>query len=124
DRMFFQMNDTHPALAVAEMMRLLLDAQALTWEEAWDLTTRSLAYTKHTVMPEALEKWDLEMFGRLLPRHLEIIYEINFRFLDDLKKRGIPDDVLAKVSIIEDQPVKKVRMANLAIVGSSAVNGV
>jgi len=124
DRMFFQMNDTHPALAVAEMMRLLLDTQALTWEDAWDLTTRSLAYTNHTVMPEALEKWDLEMFGRLLPRHLEIIYEINFRFLDDLKKKGIPDDVLAKVSIIEDQPVKKVRMANLAIVGSSAVNGV
>ncbi|HNJ34075.1 MAG: glycogen/starch/alpha-glucan phosphorylase [Leptospirales bacterium] len=124
ERAFFQMNDTHPALAVPELMRLLMDEHAISWEQAWAITQKCTAYTNHTVMPEALEKWDLEMFGRLLPRHLEIIYEINHRFLEDLKKRGIPDDVLGKVSIIEDHPMKRVRMANLAIVGSSAVNGV
>lgn len=124
DRMFFQMNDTHPALAVAELMRLLLDEKGIGWDEAWSITTKSLAYTNHTVMPEALEKWDLEMFQRLLPRHLEIIYEINQRFLDSLRAKGVSDEVLGHVSIIEDHPVKKVRMANLAIVGSSAVNGV
>lgn len=124
DRIFFQMNDTHPALAVPELMRLLLDVHALRWDEAWAITTKCLAYTNHTVMPEALEKWEADMFQRLLPRHLEIVYEINHRFIEEMRKKGLPDEALSKLSIIEEFPLKRIRMANLAIVGSSAVNGV
>ncbi len=124
ERVFFQMNDTHPAVAVAELMRILVDEHLLDWHRAFDLTRRSLAYTNHTVMPEALEKWDVELFEELLPRHLEIIYEINQRFLDELREQGVDDAKIRSLSIIEEGSVQKVRMANLACIGSSAVNGV
>jgi len=124
ERVFFQMNDTHPSLSVAELMRILIDDYAIPWNKAWDLTRQCLAYTNHTVMQEALERWDIEMFGRLLPRHLEIIYMINFNFMEELKAKGLSAEKLRNLSIIEEGPPKKVRMANLAIVGSKAVNGV
>ncbi|PIQ26600.1 glycogen phosphorylase [bacterium (Candidatus Blackallbacteria) CG17_big_fil_post_rev_8_21_14_2_50_48_46] len=125
DKVAIQMNDTHPALTVAELMRLFVDKYHLPWEKAWDLTTRTLAYTNHTVMPEALEKWSVPMLERLLPRHLEIIYEINRRFLETVYLKA-PDEpaLLNQVSIIEEGLEKKVRMAHLAFVGSHRVNGV
>ncbi|MBI5848102.1 MAG: glycogen/starch/alpha-glucan phosphorylase [Nitrospirae bacterium] len=120
-----QLNDTHPAISIAELMRLLLDEERLCWEEAWDICVRTFAYTNHTVLPEALEKWPVEMIGKLLPRHLEIIYEINHRFLQEVEQRYPSDlDRLARMSLIEEGPQKKVRMAHLAIVGSHSVNGV
>jgi starch phosphorylase len=120
-----QLNDTHPALAVPELMRILLDEAHLGWDEAWNLTQRTLAYTNHTLLPEALEKWPLEWFESLLPRHLEIIFEINRRFLDTVRARYPGDDArIARVSLIEEGSVKHVRMANLAIVGSHSTNGV
>jgi starch phosphorylase len=120
-----QMNDTHPAIAVAELMRLLVDERALPWEEAWDITRRTLAYTNHTLLPEALETWGLPLFRELLPRPLEIIFEINRRFLDEVRQR-YPGDAarVARLSLIEEGGGKRVRMANLATVGSHAVNGV
>ena len=123
-RVFFQLNDTHPALAVAELMRLLVDEHDLAWEPAWKLVCSCTAYTNHTVMGEALERWDVGLLGHLLPRHLEIIFKINQDFLDELRSRGIPNDVLERVSIIEERPHRKVRMANLAAVAATAVNGV
>ena len=121
----FQLNDTHPALAIAELMRLLVDVHGMRWEAAWEITRRSMAYTNHTIMPEALERWPVWMMQRLLPRHLQIIYQINFFFLEDVKRR-FPDDIerLRRVSIIEEGSEKKVRMANLALVGCHRVNGV
>ena len=120
-----QLNDTHPSIAVAELMRLLLDLHAMDWDTAWNITQKALAYTNHTLLPEALEKWSLPLFAKLLPRHLEIIYEINRRFLDEVRaKRPGDNDFLAQVSIIEEHNQKYVRMANLATVGSHAVNGV
>jgi starch phosphorylase len=125
EKVAIQLNDTHPAMAVAELMYILLDKVGLGWDEAWDLTTRTLAYTNHTLLPEALEKWPVEMFESLLPRHLEIIYEINRRFLDDVKKKYPgDDDRVGRMSLIEEGPARKVRMANLAIVGSHSTNGV
>jgi starch phosphorylase len=124
DRVFFQMNDTHPAITVAELMRLLVDSYDIKWEEAWSMTQRCLGYTNHTVMPEALERWDLDMFSRLLPRHMEIIYKINMIFLEELKMKGASDESIRNISVIEESPFRKVRMANLAIMGSTAVNGV
>jgi len=125
DMIAVQLNDTHPAISVAELMRLLLDDERLGWDEAWDITVRTFAYTNHTVLPEALEKWPVEMIGKLLPRHLEIIYEINHRFLDDIANRYTGDTGrLERMSLIEERPVKSVRMAHLAIVGSHSVNGV
>jgi starch phosphorylase len=120
-----QLNDTHPALAVAELMRILLDEAHLGWDEAWALTRRTLAYTNHTLLPEALEKWPLPWFELLVPRLLEIIYEINRRFLDEVRSR-YPDDEgrVSRVSLIEEGATKHVRMANLAIVGSHSTNGV
>jgi glycogen phosphorylase len=120
-----QLNDTHPSVAVAELMRLLLDERGLPWEQAWDLTRRTLAYTNHTLLPEALETWGLPLFRSLLPRPLEIIYEINRRFLDEVRQR-YPGDAarLARLSLIDESGEKRVRMANLATVGSHAVNGV
>jgi starch phosphorylase len=120
-----QLNDTHPTLAVPELMRILLDDAQLGWDEAWDLTRRTLAYTNHTLLPEALEKWPLAYFELLLPRHLEIIFEINRRLLDAVRDR-FPDDEgrIARVSLIEEGAVRHVRMANLAIVGSHSTNGV
>jgi glycogen phosphorylase len=120
-----QLNDTHPAMAVAELMRILLDRAKLGWDEAWDLTVRTLAYTNHTLLPEALEKWPVELFEALLPRHLEIIYEINRRFLDDVRADHPGDEArVARMSLIEESPVRQVRMANLAIVGTHSTNGV
>jgi len=121
----FQLNDTHPALAVVEMMRLLFDVHRIDWEEAWSITCRCMNYTNHTILPEALERWPVYLMERLLPRHLEIIYEINHRFLTEVRKRFPGDEArAARMSIVEEGQVKKLRMANLAIVGSSHVNGV
>ena len=125
DLVAIQLNDTHPAVAIPEMMRILLDREFLEWDVAWDICVRTFGYTNHTVMPEALEKWPEDMFGRILPRHLEIIYEINRRFLEEVEEK-FPDDPakLATLSIFEEGPVKQVRMANLAVVGSHSINGV
>ena len=125
NRIAVQLNDTHPALAVAELMRLLMDQEGLVFEHAWELTVKSLAYTNHTLMREALERWPVAMLERLLPRHLHIIYEINSRFLRTVSARypGDPDRQ-ARMSLIEEQPYKQVRMAHVAIVGSHATNGV
>ena len=120
-----QLNDTHPTLAVPELMHILLDEARLGWDEAWDITRKTLAYTNHTLLPEALEKWPVAWFEMLLPRKLEIIYEINRRFLDDVRARFPGDEGrLARVSLIEEGPQRMVRMANLAIVGSHSTNGV
>ena len=120
-----QLNDTHPSIAVAEMMRLLVDEHGMEWDEAWTITQRTCGYTNHTLLAEALEKWPVPLFGKLLPRHLEIIYEINRRFLDDLRERHPGDDTLARrLSLIDETGEKYVRMAHLAAVGSHAINGV
>ena len=125
DKVAIQLNDTHPTMAVPELMRILLDEARLGWDEAWDLTRRTLAYTNHTLLPEALEKWPVQWFEMLVPRHLEIIFEINRRLLDDIRSRFSGDEGrLARVSLIEEGPTKHVRMANLAIVGSHSTNGV
>ena len=127
DKVAIQLNDTHPTLAVPELMRILLDQAHLDWEQAWGLTQQTLAYTNHTLLPEALEKWPLRYFKQMLPRHLDIIYEINHRFLSDVRRRYPGDDARAeRVSLIEEGPddKDKVRMANLAIVGSHSTNGV
>ncbi len=125
DRVAVQLNDTHPAIAIPELMRLLLDIEGLNWEKAWDICTRTFAYTNHTLMPEALERWSVELIGKVLPRHLQIIYEINQRFLDQVAQKYPGDiDRLGRMSIIEEGYPKKVRMAYLAIVGSHSVNGV
>src|SRR6266850_2120644 len=125
EKVAIQLNDTHPAIAVLELMRILLDEAALGWDHAWDLTQRTLAYTNHTLLPEALEKWPLAWFERLLPRHLEIILEINRRLLDAVRRRFPGDEGrVVRTSLIEEGPVKHVRMANLAIVGSHSTNGV
>ena len=125
DKVAIQLNDTHPTMAVPELMRILLDEAEFGWEQAWDITQRSLAYTNHTLLPEALEKWPLHYFQQMLPRHLEIVYEINRRFLDDARRR-YPGDAgrIERLSLIEEGPEDKVRMANLAIVGSHSTNGV
>ena len=121
----FQLNDTHPSCAVPELMRLLMDDHGLGWDEAWDITTKTMAYTNHTLLPEALERWPVPLFQRLLPRLLDIIYEINRRFLTQVARRWPGDpDRLRKMSIIQEGPVPQVRMAFLAIVGSFSVNGV
>jgi len=120
-----QLNDTHPAIGVAELMRLLVDEHAMDWEPAWEITRQTFAYTNHTLLPEALEQWPLPLFRRVLPRHLEIIFEINRRFLAEVAARypGDPDR-LARMSLIGEHGEKTVRMAHLACVGSSAINGV
>ena len=120
-----QLNDTHPSIAVAELMRLLMDDHGLDWDEAWEITRKTFGYTNHTLLPEALEKWSLPLFSSLLPRLLEIIYEINRRFLEDIRKRYPGDeDLVERLSIIDETGDKNVRMANLASVGSFAINGV
>jgi len=120
-----QLNDTHPAIAVPELMRILLDEAHLGWDDAWEITKRSLAYTNHTLLPEALEKWPLAWFEAMLPRQLEIIYEINRRLLDEVRSR-FPghEEIVQSVSLIEEGAGRKIRMANLAIVGSHSTNGV
>ncbi|WP_455220613.1 glycogen/starch/alpha-glucan phosphorylase [Kaarinaea lacus] len=120
-----QLNDTHPSIAVLELMRLLIDDRGLEWDVAWPITQKTFAYTNHTLLPEALERWPIDLFGKLLPRHLELLYEINARFLDDVRIRFIGDDEkLARMSLVDDQGERYVRMANLACVGSHAINGV
>lgn len=120
-----QLNDTHPTVAVAELMRLLLDEYSFDWDKAWEITTKTFAYTNHTLLPEALERWNLAMFGSLLPRHLELIYEINRRFIDEIRIK-FPDDFdrIRRMSIIDESGERYVRMAHLACVGSCAINGV
>ena len=125
DKVAIQLNDTHPSMAVAELMRVLLDEAGLGWDEAWDLTRRTLAYTNHTLLPEALEKWPQAWFELLLPRHLQIILEIDRRLLDEARARFSGDDGrLAQISLVEQGGERKIRMANLAIVGSHSTNGV
>ena len=125
DKVAIQLNDTHPSLGIVELMRILLDEENLDWDEAWDITVRTFGYTNHTVMPEALEIWKVPVFENLLPRHLQIIYEINMRFLSDVARK-FPGDVdrLSRMSIIEEGDPKGIRMAHLCIVGSHSLNGV
>jgi starch phosphorylase len=120
-----QLNDTHPSLAIPEMMRIFIDVEGMAWDRAWDITVKTMGYTNHTVLPEALEKWSVDLLGHVLPRHLKIIFEINHRFLQQVAER-FPNDPerLGRMSLIEEGPVKFVRMHNLALVGSHAVNGV
>jgi starch phosphorylase len=125
EKVAIQLNDTHPTMAVPELMRILLDEAHLGWDQAWDLTRRTLAYTNHTLLPEALEKWPLAWFEAILPRHLEIIFEINRRLLNEVRARFPGDEGrVERVSLIEEGPIRHVRMANLAIVGSHSTNGV
>jgi starch phosphorylase len=125
DKFVAQLNDTHPSIAVPELMRLLVDEHDLPWEQAWDITCKSFAYTNHTLLPEALETWPLALFRRILPRHLEVINEINRRFLDEVRVRFFDDEARAlRMSLISDGPDSRVRMAHLAAVGSFAINGV
>lgn len=125
EKVFLQLNDTHPSLVIPELMRLLLDGENLGWDHAWRLTTASTGYTNHTILPEALEKWPVEMFGRLLPRHLQIVQEINARFLRDVATRyPLDTERLSRMSLFEEGSHRHVRMAHLAIVGSCSVNGV
>jgi len=125
ERVAIQMNDTHPALAVAELMRILIDEYDLAWDTGWDITRAVCAYTNHTLLPEALEKWPVDLFERVLPRHLQIIYEINRRFLDEVSAHWPGDHArLQRMSLIEEGRQRQVRMAQLAIVGSHSVNGV
>jgi glycogen phosphorylase len=120
-----QLNDTHPAIAIAELMRLLVDEALVPWAEAWRVTCKTFAYTNHTLLPEALERWPLEMFGRLLPRLLQIIYEINAQFLEEVRIRFLGDEArIARLSLIDESGERYVRMAHLACVGSHAINGV
>ncbi len=120
-----QLNDTHPAVAVPELMRLLLDKHQYPWEKAWDITCKTLCYTNHTLLPEAMEKWELDLFSELLPRHIEIIHEINIRFLDQVRMKYPGDEArINRMSIIDESGPKYIRMANLACIGSKAINGV
>ena len=125
DKVAIQMNDTHPAVVVPELMRILIDQEDMEWDKAWELTVNATAYTNHTLLPEALEKWPVSMFERLLPRHLQIIYEINSQFLRKVATR-YPGDTerLQRMSLIEEYPEKQVRMANMCVVGSKSTNGV
>jgi starch phosphorylase len=125
EKVAIQLNDTHPALAVPELMRVLVDEAHIDWDQAWDLTQRTLAYTNHTLLPEALEKWPVAWFEIMLPRQLEIIYEINRRFLDSVRTRFSNDETrISGMSLVEEGPQRSIRMANLAIVGSHSTNGV
>ncbi|HEY3815736.1 MAG TPA: glycogen/starch/alpha-glucan phosphorylase [Polyangiaceae bacterium] len=125
DKFAIQLNDTHPTLGVPELMRLLIDVHGLGWDEAWSITLRSFGYTNHTLMPEALETWPLSLFARLLPRHVEIVYEINRRFLDEVRARFPGDEArVARMSFVDERGEKAVRMAHVAVVGSHTVNGV
>ena len=125
EKVAIQLNDTHPALTVAELMRSLIDQHGVEWEKAWEITTATLGYTNHTLLPEALEKWPLAVVEKVIPRHLQLIYEINARFLGSVEKRYPGDkDLLERLSIVEEGTEKQIRMAHLAIIGSHSVNGV
>ncbi|MGF1493289.1 MAG: glycogen/starch/alpha-glucan phosphorylase [Microcoleaceae cyanobacterium] len=125
ERFTAQLNDTHPTVGVPELMRLLMDVHGMAWDKAWEITRNTFAYTNHTLLPEALEKWSLDLFGRMLPRHLEIIYEINRRFVNEVQRK-FPNDnqKLSSLSLIDESGERYVRMANMACVGSYAINGV
>ena len=125
DHAAIQLNDTHPAIAIAELMRILVDEHDLPWDQAWSITRKTFSYTNHTLLPEALECWPTELFGRLLPRHLQIIYLINCHHLQETKRRGLYDpEFLSRISLVEENGDKRVRMAHLAFIGSHTVNGV
>ncbi|MBW4669875.1 MAG: glycogen/starch/alpha-glucan phosphorylase [Cyanomargarita calcarea GSE-NOS-MK-12-04C] len=125
EKFAIQLNDTHPAIAVAELMRLLLDEYGMEWEAAWSVVQNTFAYTNHTLMPEALERWPLSLFGSLLPRHLEIIYEINHRFLEQVRSKfGDQEERISRMSLVDESGERYIRMAHLACVGSHAINGV
>ncbi len=125
DKVAIQLNDTHPAIAIAELMRIFVDTEGLDWNRSWDITTKTFGYTNHTILPEALEQWPVSLIEKVLPRHIQIIYEINRRFLESVANKYPGDNGrLSRLSVIEEGPEKKVRMANLAIVGSHSVNGV
>ena len=121
-----QLNDTHPVIAIPELMRLLVDEEGISWDAAWEIVTEVFSYTNHTLLPEALEKWPVYIFEKLLPRHLEIIYEINRRFLEGECEKAFPgnDNIKAKLSLIEESGCRMVRMGNLCVIGSHKVNGV
>ena len=125
DKVAIQLNDTHPAIAIAELMRIFVDDYDMPWDDAWAISQKTFGYTNHTLLPEALERWSVDLFGRVLPRHLEIIYEINARFLDEVRRRYPGDEArVQRMSLIEEGDHRQVRMANLAVVGSHAINGV
>jgi len=125
DKVAIQLNDTHPAIAIAELMRVLVDEQDVEWDQAWELCRATFGYTNHTLLPEALEKWSVDLFGRVLPRHLEIVLEVNRRFIEEVRRERKADEgAISRMSLVEEGPVKHVRMANLAVVGSRSVNGV
>ncbi len=125
EKFAIQLNDTHPAIAIAEWMRLLVDVHGMEWGKAWNITRNTFAYTNHTLLPEALEKWGVHLFERVLPRHMEIIYEINHQFIQELReKHGCSDERIARMSLIDDHGERSVRMAHLATIGSRMVNGV
>nr|AAL23577.1 glycogen phosphorylase [Mastigamoeba balamuthi] len=125
DKVAIQLNDTHPTVSVPELMRILVDEESLPWDQAWAITTKTFGFTNHTVLPEALEKWSVPMFAHLLPRHMQIVFEINHRFLEEVKvKFDCSPEVISRLSIIEESNPQQIRMANLAIVGSHTVNGV
>ncbi len=125
DKVAIQLNDTHPAVAIAELMRVLVDDRELEWDQAWEICRATFGYTNHTLMPEALEKWSVDLFGRVLPRHLEIVLEINRRFIEGVREGKKADEgAIQRMSLVEEGPSKQVRMANLAVVGSKSVNGV
>jgi starch phosphorylase len=123
DKAAIQLNDTHPAIAVAELMRVLIDALGIGWDEAWSITVRTLSYTNHTLLPEALEAWPVQLFERMLPRHMQIIYAINARHLDMVREKGDDGDIAA-LSLIDEHRGRYVRMGHLAFLGSHRVNGV
>ena len=126
DKNAIQLNDTHPSIAIAELMRVLVDYEGLEWAQAWDVSQRTFGYTNHTILPEALERWSVELMGSLLPRHLEIIYKINWHFIEQVKAVFGSDDQerIRRMSIIDESHGKFVRMAHLAVVGSHVINGV
>ncbi|CAD6999018.1 unnamed protein product [Ceratitis capitata] len=125
DKVAIQLNDTHPSLAIPELMRILIDEEHLEWDKAWDITTRTCAYTNHTVLPEALERWPVSMLESILPRHLQIIYHINFLFMEKVAKQYPGDfDRMRRMSLVEEDGEKRINMAHVSIVGSHAVNGV
>jgi starch phosphorylase len=124
DKVAIQLNDTHPAIAIAELMRVLVDDRGFEWESAWETCRAIFGYTNHTLLPEALERWPVDLFGRVLPRHLEIILELNRRFLEDLRRRGVEEGAISRMSLVEEGSARQVRMANLAVIGSHSVNGV
>ncbi len=125
DKVAIQLNDTHPVLAIPELLRILVDEEGVAWDRAWSIARRTFAYTCHTLLPEALETWPVEMFGRILPRHLEIVYELNHRFLEEVRAQHPGDDErVRRLSVIDEDGGRKVRMAHLAVIGSSKVNGV